>query len=170
MDGRATLVTLGRAARTEANLKVRQPLRRALVVVPEGPSLSAAVLDEVADELNVKQVEAVSDLEGLLDYTVVPNFRSLGPKVGKLMPAVKAALQSTDGCGRAAGARRRRFVHAHAAVRRFRRALRRRRRGAGGRAPRARARAGRRRTRSRSTPRSTTTCASRVSPVSSCAR
>ncbi len=91
------LVTLGRAARNEANLKVRQPLRRALVVVPDGQVLTSAIVAEVADELNVKQVEAVSDLEGLLDYTVVPNFRSLGPKVGKLMPAVKAALGAIEG-------------------------------------------------------------------------
>ncbi|HZP31614.1 MAG TPA: DUF5915 domain-containing protein, partial [Acidimicrobiia bacterium] len=59
--------------------------------------LSAAVVAEVSDELNVKRVEAVSDLEGLLDFTVVPNFRALGPKVGKLMPAVKTALLAADG-------------------------------------------------------------------------
>ncbi len=97
VDVARRLVTLGRGARTEAKLKVRQPLRRAVVVVPEGIELSAEVITEVADELNVKRVEAVSDLEGLLDYTVVPNFRALGPKVGKLMPAVKAALLGTDG-------------------------------------------------------------------------
>jgi isoleucyl-tRNA synthetase len=97
MDTARRLVTLGRAARTEAGLKVRQPLRRAVVVIPGGAELSAEVVAEVADELNVKRVEAVSDLEGLLDFTVVPNFRVLGPKVGKLIPAVKAALLAADG-------------------------------------------------------------------------
>jgi isoleucyl-tRNA synthetase len=97
VDAARRLVTLGRAARTEAKLKVRLPLRRAVVVVPDGATLSPDVVAEVADELNVKRVEAVSDLEGLLDYTVVPNFRALGPKVGKLMPAVKAALFAADG-------------------------------------------------------------------------
>jgi isoleucyl-tRNA synthetase len=52
---------------------------------------------EVADELNVKALESVADLEGLLDETVVPNFRRLGPKVGPLMPALKAALAALDG-------------------------------------------------------------------------
>jgi isoleucyl-tRNA synthetase len=97
MEAARRLVTLGRAARTEAALKVRQPLRRAVVVIPGGAELSEAVVAEVADELNVKEVEAVSDLEGLLDFTVVPNFRAMGPKVGKLMPAVKAALLAADG-------------------------------------------------------------------------
>jgi isoleucyl-tRNA synthetase len=89
------LVTLGRAARTEAKLKVRQPLRRALVLVPDDTTLPAELVDEIAEELNVKDVEIVRDLEGLLDETVVPNFRRLGPKVGKLMPQVKAALAQT---------------------------------------------------------------------------
>jgi isoleucyl-tRNA synthetase len=97
MDAARRLVTLGRAARTEAGLKVRQPLRRAVVVVPGEVSLSAEVIAEIAEELNVKRVEAVADLEGLLDFTVVPNFRALGPKVATLMPAVKAALLATDG-------------------------------------------------------------------------
>ena len=54
------------------------------------PSRSQA---EIADALNVKQLETVTSLEGLLDYSVVPNFRRLGPKVGKLMPKVKAAAR-----------------------------------------------------------------------------
>jgi isoleucyl-tRNA synthetase len=45
----------------------------------------------------VKQLETVTSLEGLLDYSVVPNFRRLGPKVGKLMPKVKALLADADG-------------------------------------------------------------------------
>ena len=91
------VVGLGRAARTESRLKIRQPLRRALVVLPDHMTLSSAVMAEVADELNVKALESVADLEGLLDETVVPNFRRLGPKVGPLMPAVKAALAALDG-------------------------------------------------------------------------
>jgi len=44
----------------------------------------------------VKDVEPVTDLEGLLEYTVVANFRALGPKAGPNMPAVKAALAKAD--------------------------------------------------------------------------
>jgi isoleucyl-tRNA synthetase len=91
------VVTLGRAARTEARLKVRQPLPRAFLLLPEGVPLPDDLLAEIADELNVKRLEMVADLEGLLDYTVVPNFRRLGPRVGALMPRVKQALASVDG-------------------------------------------------------------------------
>jgi isoleucyl-tRNA synthetase len=91
------LVSLGRAARTDAKLRVRQPLGRAILLLPAGTTLSDAVRDEVADELNVHAVEIVHDLEGLLDYEVVPNFRALGPRVGRLMPALQAALAATDG-------------------------------------------------------------------------
>ncbi len=90
------VVTLGRSARTEARLKVRQPLRRALVLVPPNEALPAELLAEIADELNVKRVELVTDLEGLLDYSITPVFRRLGPKVGPRMPRVKAALAAVD--------------------------------------------------------------------------
>jgi isoleucyl-tRNA synthetase len=90
------VVTLGRAARTEAKLKVRQPLRRALVLLPHDVTLPSELVEEIADELNVKDVEIVRDLQGLLEETAVPNFRRLGPKVGKLMPQVKAALATAD--------------------------------------------------------------------------
>jgi isoleucyl-tRNA synthetase len=89
------IVTLGRAARAEAKVKIRQPLSRALLRVPS--SLSPEVVAEIADELNVKDVELVDDLSGLLEYAVVPNFRRLGPRLGDAMPAVKAALAASDG-------------------------------------------------------------------------
>ncbi len=91
------IVTLGRAARTDAKIRVRQPLRRALVLLPDGGVLPDDLAAEVAEELNVKHVEAIRDLTGLLDYDVVPNFRALGPRVGPLMPKVKAALGAVDG-------------------------------------------------------------------------
>jgi isoleucyl-tRNA synthetase len=90
------VVSLGLSARTESKLKVRQPLPRALVLVPER-ELADDVQREISDALNVKRLEAVTSLEGLLDYSVVPNFRALGPKVGKLMPKVKDALVHADG-------------------------------------------------------------------------
>jgi isoleucyl-tRNA synthetase len=45
----------------------------------------------------VKRLELVATLEGLLDYTVQPNFRALGPKVGKALPRVKELLAAADG-------------------------------------------------------------------------
>jgi isoleucyl-tRNA synthetase len=94
------VVSLGLAARNEARIKVRQPLRRALVLLSGSPAddgwFSADVVAEIADALNVRSVEHIADVEGLLDYTVVPNFRSLGPKSGPRTPAVKAALAGAD--------------------------------------------------------------------------
>jgi isoleucyl-tRNA synthetase len=91
------VTSLGRSARVESRLKVRQPLSRAIVLLPHGTDLSAEVTAQVADELNVRDVETVRDLEGLLDHEAIPNFRTLGPRIGALLPEVKEALARTDG-------------------------------------------------------------------------
>ncbi|MGH9033128.1 MAG: class I tRNA ligase family protein, partial [Acidimicrobiia bacterium] len=91
------VVSLGRAARIESKLKVRQPLRRALVLLPRDAELSPSINAEVADELNVKRLEAIADLEGLLRYEIVPNFRALGPRAGPRMPKLQEALAASDG-------------------------------------------------------------------------
>jgi isoleucyl-tRNA synthetase len=90
------LVALGREARTDAKVKVRQPLRRALLLHP-GADLSADVRAEVADELNVHALQEIESLGGLVRWTVVPNFRALGPRLGPRVRDVKAALASADG-------------------------------------------------------------------------
>jgi isoleucyl-tRNA synthetase len=90
------LVGLGRAARTDGGVKLRQPLPRALVLHP-GTDLSDAVRAEVADELNVKALEDVDTLANLMTWTVVPNFRALGPRLGKRVNDVKRALAEADG-------------------------------------------------------------------------
>jgi isoleucyl-tRNA synthetase len=92
-----TLVSLGRAARTDAKLGVRQPLPRAIALMTGGETLRDEVQAEIKSELNVKQFEAVSSLEGLLSYKAIPNFKALGPRVGKQMPRVKELLGVIDG-------------------------------------------------------------------------
>ncbi len=88
------VVTLGRSARTDAKVRVRQPLRRALVVLP---SKEAAQLEGItqliADELNVKAVELAHGLEELVSYTVKPNFKALGPRFGARVKEVAEALR-----------------------------------------------------------------------------
>lgn len=77
-------------------MRVRQPLRRALLLHP-GLVLSEEVRAEVADELNVKAIEDVASLAELMTWRVVPNFRALGPRLGPRVNAVKAALAEADG-------------------------------------------------------------------------
>jgi isoleucyl-tRNA synthetase len=96
MAGARRLVALGRAARTDAKVKVRQPLRRALLLHP-GQALGEAVRAEIAVELNVKELTDVDTLSDLISWTVTPNFRRLGPRLGPRLPAVKAALADADG-------------------------------------------------------------------------
>ncbi len=91
------LASLGRAARSDAKIGVRQPLPRAIARLGTGESLRDEVVHEVADELNVKRFEIVATLEGLLAYHVVPNFRALGPRLGKQAPRVKELLAGIDG-------------------------------------------------------------------------
>jgi isoleucyl-tRNA synthetase len=91
------LVGLGRQARTDAKVKVRQPLARALVTVPaERREAVAGLLDLVATELNVKRVGFASGEDGLVAYRLVPNFRALGPRFGRQAPAVAAAVREAD--------------------------------------------------------------------------
>jgi isoleucyl-tRNA synthetase len=93
------IASLGRAARAEAKLKVRLPLNRVEVVLTDNSRI--AWLENhnalVREELNVKTVEYTTDGDQYVQYTVVPNFKRLGPKVGKQVPAVKKALQEADG-------------------------------------------------------------------------
>ncbi len=94
------LSSLGRAARGEAGMKVRQPLRRALVFLP---SNAPELLDEVvASELNVDRVEVAAELGELISFEVVPNFRALGPRLGPRVQEAKAALAALDGTAAAA--------------------------------------------------------------------
>ncbi len=89
---------LGLGARGSVNIKVRQPLARALVHVGQGRSadLSPKLLDIVVDELNVKELTFVAEAGELVSYKLQPNFKLLGPKLGKQMPAVKQALENAE--------------------------------------------------------------------------
>jgi isoleucyl-tRNA synthetase len=94
------LSSLGRAARAEAGIKVRQPLARALVYLPPGsPGLPQGIVE---DELNVDCVEATSELGDVLTYELVPNFKLLGPRLGKRVQQLRAAMGEVDGAAAAA--------------------------------------------------------------------
>jgi isoleucyl-tRNA synthetase len=97
MEAVRRTVELGRAARAQAKVKVRQPLRRAVVVATDAER--DAILtrsDLVQAELNVKQLEFVAEESDLVSYRVKPDYRALGPRFGKQMPQVAAAVEALD--------------------------------------------------------------------------
>jgi isoleucyl-tRNA synthetase len=90
-------VRLGLAARGHGKLKVRQPLRAAVVVAAgEERDAIERMHSIVLDELNVKELRFVSEAGELGSYEVKPNYRSLGPRFGKQMPQVAAAVAALD--------------------------------------------------------------------------
>ena len=90
-------VELGRASRAQAKAKVRQPLARAVVVATDAEREAISTQAElIKTELNVKELEFVTDQSDLVSYQVKPNFRTLGPRFGKSMPQVSAAVAGLD--------------------------------------------------------------------------
>ncbi len=97
MEAVRLTVELGRAARGQAKAKVRQPLRRAVIVANDAEREAIeARADLVTAELNVKELDFVSDESELVSYTAKPNYRALGPRFGKRMPLVAAAVEALD--------------------------------------------------------------------------
>src|SRR3954463_6672492 len=97
MDAVRRTVELGRAARAQAKVKLRQPLRKAVVVASDAEREAIERLAEVvASELNVKELDFVRTEAELVSYRAKPNYRSLGPRFGKSMPQVAAAVEALD--------------------------------------------------------------------------
>jgi isoleucyl-tRNA synthetase len=88
-----TLARLGRAAREEAGIKVRQPLSRLVCVAPDVDETALRELTPLlAAELNVKRVEFASSGDALVTLEAKPNFRSLGKKFGSRTPLAAQAV------------------------------------------------------------------------------
>lgn len=91
-----TITSLVLSLRRKANLKVRQPLQR--IMIPAIDSAQAesimAMKDLVLGEVNVKELQLVSGDDTMLVKRVKPDFKKLGPKFGKAMKQVAAAVQS----------------------------------------------------------------------------
>ncbi len=91
------LVDLGRAARVDASVRTRQPLRRALVASSAWARLDEELRVEVAQELNVGTLEPLSAAgDGLVDFSAKGNFRALGRRFGRSTPLVAAAVAEAD--------------------------------------------------------------------------
>jgi isoleucyl-tRNA synthetase len=82
--------------RKKANLKVRQPLQRILIPVlnPAMEQQLRRVEDLVKAEVNIKEVEYLTDTEGFIKKKIKPNFQALGKKLGPKMKAVSTALNN----------------------------------------------------------------------------
>jgi len=93
------VITLGRAARNESSLKVRQPLARLLVRLPDELASGAVERhsEQIRDELNIKAIEVIPRDAALVTYRIKPNLRVMGKRYGKLIPAIRAALGKSDG-------------------------------------------------------------------------
>jgi isoleucyl-tRNA synthetase len=93
------VITLGRAARSESSLKVRQPLSRLLVRLPDEFASDAVRRHSelIRDELNVKAIEIIPRDAALVTYRIKPNLPVVGKRYGKLIPAIRAALARSDG-------------------------------------------------------------------------
>jgi isoleucyl-tRNA synthetase len=99
-------VRLGLAARAQAKIKIRQPLRAAVIVATGRERDAIGRLEEIVrDELNVHELRFVSEAEELGQIEVKPNYRTLGPRFGKQMPMVAAAVAGLDPAGVAAALR-----------------------------------------------------------------
>ncbi len=92
------IASLGRAARMDAKVKVRQPLAVVEVVLadPSHRQWLQGHLPLLADELNVKRVEFAADADQYVSYEIKPNFKSIGPKFGKLAPQIQKTLATAD--------------------------------------------------------------------------
>ncbi|MEX2583137.1 MAG: isoleucine--tRNA ligase [Gemmatimonadota bacterium] len=94
MDAVRRLSTLGRAAREQVRVRVRQPLQTLYAVVPPGVRLERELVEILRDELNVRQVEFIEGAEHLVTFSARPNFRTLGARFGKATPKIADAIRS----------------------------------------------------------------------------
>jgi len=94
-----SIVSLGRSARSKANIKIRQPLNEMIVSIPEeGYKISADDTAIILEELNIKDFKEVEEgkLDELSELKVTPRFDQLGPRFGKDAGAVAKAIKSLN--------------------------------------------------------------------------
>lgn len=95
MDEVLKAVVMGRAARNTANIKNRQPI--ATMYVKADHVLSEFYVKIIEEELNVKKVEFTEDVRAFTSYTFKPQLKTLGPKYGRLLNAIRSTLAHIDG-------------------------------------------------------------------------
>lgn len=93
MDAVRRLANLGRAARDQVRIRVRQPLGTLYAVTPPNIELEIALLEILRDELNVRKVEFIAGADDLVTFSAKPNFRALGARFGKQTPRIAEAVR-----------------------------------------------------------------------------
>jgi isoleucyl-tRNA synthetase len=93
------IVSLGRSARMSAKRKVRQPLSQVEVALADGAHQAwlEAHASLICEELNVKNVEFIQKADQYVSYTVLPDLKRLGPRLGRRLPALRKLLGRADG-------------------------------------------------------------------------
>ncbi len=87
------VVYLTRAMRAKSNLKVRQPLRKIMIAVdPSKREAVAKMADVILEEVNIKELEVLKDDSAIVNKSAKANFKSLGPKYGKMMKQLAAKI------------------------------------------------------------------------------
>ena len=106
-DAAQAVVALGRAARNASRVRVRQPLPRVLVRAPDRAAAGAVARLEahILEELNIKRLELADEDADLVGYRIRPNLPRLGRRYGRLVPAIREALQAASDSTRRAIAR-----------------------------------------------------------------
>jgi isoleucyl-tRNA synthetase len=91
------LVELGRAARAESKVKIRQPLARALIAATGWEKMPAQIQADIADELNILQVADISAAGAdLVDISIKANFKSLGARYGADVQAIAGKISKIN--------------------------------------------------------------------------
>jgi len=98
MDVAQKLSSMILGLRRKVNIKVRQPLNRMMIPLTE-PGFKEQVeqvKNLVLNEVNVKEIEYITDTAGILVKRIKPNFKTLGPRYGKLMKEIGAAINAME--------------------------------------------------------------------------
>lgn len=90
------IVLLGRSARNASNVKNRQPLGKLYVATDKSVKLTEGLYAIARDELNVKQFEILHDASGFVSYKIKPQLKTLGPKYGKKLNAIRSFLENCN--------------------------------------------------------------------------
>ena len=84
-----SIVLLGRSARNTSNIKNRQPLAKLYIATDKKVKLTEGLYAIARDELNVKEFELLSDASRFVNYIIKPQLKTLGPKYGKKLGAIR---------------------------------------------------------------------------------